>query len=219
VIPLPDEPRWVEAHGIAGDPAHWQRACGDGIAYGSDRARLVVVANADISSVLALAPSVPEHTLLVVEEALATALRQAGRAVDRAILHTLPDPETLPDLEGAMRLPDDASLDHVPPEVAGELRASRSAIWTAYVDGLPVSFAHAPWQSTRYFDISVDTLPGARQLGLATITAAAMIRHERGLGREPVWGADEDNHGSLRLAKRLGFVPVDELWVAAPEVR
>jgi phage tail protein X len=217
-VNLPDEPRWVEAHGIAGDPESWRRACGDGVAYGSDRAQLVVVAGADISSVLALAAGVPAHTLLVVEEVLAAALREAGRPVDRVILHTLPDPAALPDLEGAVLLPADASLDHVPDEVARELRASRSAIWTAYVDGLPVSFAHAPWHSARYFDVSIDTLPGARQLGLATITAAAMIRHERGVGREPVWGADEDNHGSLRLAKRLGFVPVDELWVAAPEV-
>ena len=62
--------------------------------------------------------------------------------------------------------------------------------------------------------MSVDTLPGARQLGLATIVASTLIRDERRHGREPVWGADEHNHASLRLAARLGFVPVDELWVA-----
>jgi hypothetical protein len=169
-----------------------------------------------MSSVLAVAAEVRTYTILVVEEELAAALRGSGRAVGRAILHTLPDPEAVPDLEGAVPLPADASLAHVPGELADELRAARTQVWSAYVDGAPVSFAYAPWRSPRFFDVSVDTLPGARQLGLATITASAMIRHERALGREPVWGADEANHGSLRLAKRLGFVAVDELWVAAP---
>jgi hypothetical protein len=31
-----------------------------------------------------------------------------------------------------------------------------------------------------------------------------------------VWGADEENLASLRLARRLGFTAVDELWVAPP---
>lgn len=102
-----------------------------------------------------------------------------------------------------------------PAPLAAELRGQR--VWTAYVDGAPMSFAHASWRSPRLFDVSVDTLPGARQLGLATIVAAAMIRDERAQGREPVWGADEGNHASLRLAKRLGFVPVDEIWVVSPQ--
>jgi hypothetical protein len=31
-----------------------------------------------------------------------------------------------------------------------------------------------------------------------------------------VWGAIENNRPSLRLAARLGFVAVDEIWVCAP---
>jgi L-amino acid N-acyltransferase YncA len=76
------------------------------------------------------------------------------------------------------------------------------------------AFAYAPWRSATYFDVSVDVIPGARQLGLATIVAAAMIHAERAAGRQPVWGADEGNAASLRLARRLGFEPVDELWVS-----
>jgi hypothetical protein len=30
-----------------------------------------------------------------------------------------------------------------------------------------------------------------------------------------VWGADEANTGSIRLALRLGFAPVAALWVIA----
>ena len=213
IAELPDEPRWVEAHGIAADPASWRRALGGGGAVGSERGRLAVVfGDADRAAVVALAGELPQYTLLVVTGELAAALREV-RAVDRAILHTLPDPDALPDYEGATLLPADAPL---PPELADELRGAER-VWTAYVDGVPVAFAHAPWRSTRWFDISVDTVREARQLGLGTIVSAAMIRDERARGREPVWGADEDNIASLRLAQRLGFVAVDELWVASPQ--
>jgi hypothetical protein len=215
-LALPDEPRWVEAHGIARDPASWQRACGGGVAVGSDRARLVVIANAEPGAAVELAATIPDCTILVASQELAAALRNAGRFVERALVHVLPEPELLPELEGAVVLPADAVLAHVPAELVAELRAAAGPVWTAYLDGEPVSFAYAPWRSARYFDISVDTLAPARQLGLGTITASAMIRYERGLGREPVWGADEANHVSLALARRLGFVPVDELWVASP---
>ncbi len=212
MIDLPDEPRWVEAHGIAADPTSWRRALGGGGIVVSDRARLgVVFGEADPAAVVAIAGELPRHTLLVAGDELATALR-GHRAVQRAILHTLPDPDALPDYDGAVVLDD---LAQVPPPLADELAGHR--VWTCFVDGAPVSFAYAPWRSARWFDISVDTLPGARQLGLATIVAAAMIRDERTHGREPVWGADEANVASLRLAKRLGFVGVDEIWVAPPQ--
>lgn len=200
IADLPDEPRWVEAHGIAGDPASWRRP---GV-VGSDRAKLVV-AYADLD-LAALAREFPAHTLLA-----ASAI--AGRHSARAILHTLPEPAALPDYEGATVLED---LAGVPAPLADELRGHR--VFAAFVDGVPVSFAYAPWRSTRWFDVSVDTLPGARQLGLGTIVAAELIRRERADGREPVWGADEANHASLRLAARLGFVAVDEIWVSPPKI-
>lgn len=216
---LPDLPRWVEAHGIAADPAGWRRPLGDGFAVGHDLARLIVVAGeADPDEVCTLARELPRHTMLVAIERddLAAALRGAGRTVARAILHTLPDPDALPGLEGATPLPPDASLAHLRADVAAELEVARATgpVWSAWVDGEPVSFAYAPWRSAGWFDVSVDTVPGARQAGLGTIVAAAMIRGERALGREPVWAADEHNAASLRLARRLGFTAVDELWIA-----
>lgn len=212
-IDLPDVPRWVEAHGIAADPAGWQQTLGGGIVLGHDAARLIVVAgDVDAEAVVTLAGR--PHVILVEREDLALALGRSGRQLERAILHTLPDPDALPDYEGATPLGDAA----VPAALADELAwaRTRGTVWSAWVDGEPVSFAYAPWRSRGYFDVSVDTVPGARQLGLATIVAAAMIRDERAHGREPVWGADEANVASLRLAKRLGFEPVDEIWVCAP---
>ena len=211
---LPDLPRWVEAHGIAADPDHWQRSLGDGIALGHDRAKLVVLAgDADPDAAAALARACPAHAILVELERLelVATLGAVGRPVRRFVLHTLAEPAALPELEGAVLLPADAA---VPAHLAEELAGKR--VWSAWVDDAPVAFAYAPWRSPGWFDTSVDTLPGARQLGLGTLVAAALIRDERAHGREPVWGADLENVASRRLAERLGFAPVDEIWVAPP---
>jgi hypothetical protein len=212
---LPDLPRWVEAHGIASDPAGWRARVGDGVALGHDAARLVVITGeADVAAVEALATARRDYVLLVpIERAeLAAATR---RPYERAILHTLPDVDALPDAAGAEAL---AELPVLPEPLASELAwaHARGPVWAAWVDGAPASFAYAPWRSAAWFDVSVDTLPRARQLGLGAIVAAAMIRDERARGREPVWGANESNVASLRLAARLGFAAVDELWVCAP---
>jgi hypothetical protein len=209
MIELPDVPRWVEAHGIAADPEHWRTPLGGGFALGHDPAKLIVVAGSpDLDALASLARSYPQHTILLEEP------KSVDRATERAILHTLPDPETLPELEGAVVLDDATPL---PDPLAEELTWAkrRGPVFTVFLDGRPAAFAYAPWRSPKLFDVSVDTVIGARQLGLATIVAAAMIRHERAQGREPVWGADEGNVASIRLAQRLGFVAVDEIWVAA----
>ncbi len=215
---IPDEPRWVEAHGIASDSRGWRTELAGGFALGHDVAKLIVT-DAAPAAVASIARDYPKHTLLVVSDLLAEALRGAGRTPVRALLHTLPDPDALPDLEGAVPLPAHASLSALPEALAAELAEARGRgeIWCCYVDGDPVAFAYAPWRSATLFDVSVDTLPGARQLGLGTIVASALIRHEcAGRERRPVWGADESNTASLRLAAKLGFVEVDQIWVAPP---
>lgn len=208
-LELPDVPRWVEAHGIAADPTHWRTPLGDGFALGHDAARLLVVAgDADAAAVGALAHAYPKHTFLLAQPTA------TDRPLERAILHTLPDPDSLPDLEGASLLDEQTAL---PDSLADELAwaRTRGPVFTAIVDGVASAFAYAPWRSASWFDVSVDTVVGARQLGLGTLVASTMIRYELAQGRAPVWGADEGNAASLRLAKRLGFVPADEIWVAA----
>jgi hypothetical protein len=208
-VNLPDEPRWVEAHGIAADPGGWVRPCGAGLAIGHDGARLIVLtARTPSHDARHLAASHPGHALLF-DLALAG---DVARPHGRAILHGLHG--ELPAADGAGPLPPDADLSHVPAALAGELAAARTTIWAVWLDGLPSAFAYASWRSPRWFDVAVETLPSARQLGLATIAAAAMIRAERALGREPVWGADEGNRASRRLAARLGFVEIDAIGIA-----
>jgi hypothetical protein len=215
-VTVPDLPRWVEANGIADDPAGWRAPVGAGVALGHDAARLIVLmGDADADAVRALADARPDHALLVAIER-ADLAAATHRPHERALLHTLADPDSLPDDTGAAPL--GALPDALPEPLASELAwaFARGPIWAAWLDGAPASFAYAPWRSAAWFDVSVDTLAGARQLGLGAIVAAAMIRGERAHGREPVWGANESNAASLRLAGRLGFVPIDELWVCAP---
>ncbi|HEY4056561.1 MAG TPA: GNAT family N-acetyltransferase [Kofleriaceae bacterium] len=213
MIELPDTPRWVEANGIANDPTGWRR----GDALGHDAMRLIAITA--VGDYVQLAKEHPTYAILTEQQELANALAaETGRGVARAVLHTLPEPDALLPVEGAVALPDDAQLDHLRPEVADEIRAARGkhTIWACYVDGLPVAFAYAPWRSAKYFDVSVDVDPSARQLGLGAIVATTLIHAEREEGREPVWGADENNVASQRLAHRLGFEAIDELWVLAP---
>ena len=208
MIELPDVPRWVEAHGIAADPEHWRTPLGAGFALGHDAAKLIVIAgDADVHALAALARAYPQHTLLLEKPSL------VDRPTERAILHTLPEGAALPAGEGAVLLDNAVAL---PEPLADELAWAkrRGPVFTVFLDGTAAAFAYAPWRSPKLFDVSVDTVIGARQLGLATIVAAAMIRHEMAQGRAPVWGADEGNVASLRLAARLGFVAVDEIWVA-----
>jgi GNAT superfamily N-acetyltransferase len=206
-VDLPDLPRWVEAHGIATDPAGWRTPVGGGYALGHDAAKLIVLAGeVEPADAARFRPGYPEHTFLFARDEL----RASFARPTRAILHTLPDPDTLPDDEGAVL------FTEPPPDAELAWAATRGPIWSAYVDGAAAAFAYAPWRSASLFDVSVDVVPLARQLGLGTIVAAAMIRDERSRGREPVWGADEGNIASLRLAQRLGFVAVDEIWVAPP---
>lgn len=219
IAELPDLPRWVEAHDLAADPTSWRQPLGGGFAIGNDANPLIVIAgDPSPEAVASLARAHPGHTVLVPAEraAIAAALDAAERTVARAILHTLPEPDALPHLDGAAPLPAEASLAHLPHELAAELVAARARtpVWAVWVDDLPVSFAYVASRSPAWFGISVDTAPGARQLGLATIVATTLIHDERARGRAPVWGAVEHNLASLRLARRLGFQPVDKLWIA-----
>lgn len=106
-------------------------------------------------------------------------------------------------------------LGHVPAALREEFERARrhSPFVAAFAKGLAVSFAYVPWQTETLCDLSIDTLRGYRRRGLAAAAAGRLIEHVLGLGKQPVWGALADNHGSLALARRLGFTPVDRLIV------
>jgi GNAT superfamily N-acetyltransferase len=83
----------------------------------------------------------------------------------------------------------------------------------ASVDDLPVSFCYPVWRTESLWDVSIDTIEQQRRRGLAAHVVRAMIADLRQQGLQPIWGALESNGASLRLAARLGFVPVDEAVV------
>jgi GNAT superfamily N-acetyltransferase len=110
---------------------------------------------------------------------------------------------------------DVAALDHVPQPLRGEIETALGISHVAAVrdGGRPVSFAYASYETETLWDVSIDTLEGHRGRGLARACCEFLIVHMSRHGKEPVWGAREDNAPSLRLAARLGFAPVDELVV------
>jgi GNAT acetyltransferase len=234
---LPDEPRWVEAHGLLAEAGSWHRSWPGGGLIASDAAQLAVVlgccdgAEAQ-GALVAVAVEHPALTVLCAEgEAAAALAARTGRRAQLATLHTLAEPLEPSDLEVVL-LPEidetevgtelgtevELALGHVPRALRHELAVARrnGRVWSVWVGGLPVSFAHANWRSPRWFDVSVETLPGHRQLGLGEMVARALILDETAAGRAPVWGSLDDNHASRRLAARLGFAAVDQLWVIAP---
>lgn len=92
----------------------------------------------------------------------------------------------------------------------GGLTVPMAAVWA---DGRPVSFCYPVWQTETRWDVSIETLSQYRRQGLGARAARTLIRHMRGTGREPVWGALEKNIASRALAARLGFLEAAGIFV------
>jgi GNAT superfamily N-acetyltransferase len=158
----------------------------------------------------------------------------------RAIVHTLPH---APDLDArdpqarVFTMESAPRFDHVPDALRRELldalkgrtvsrfvpgtlppshaqvsrvRVPMAAVWT---DGRPVSFCYPVWQTETLWDVSIETLEPYRRHGLGARAARTLIRHLRGSGLSPVWGALETNAASRGLAARLGFLEAGGLAV------
>ena len=65
----------------------------------------------------------------------------------------------------------------------------------------------------RFWDVTIETRESYRRRGLAVAAFLRAVDEMRQTGREPVWGAEEDNVASLRLAEKLGFVYAATIWV------
>jgi hypothetical protein len=212
----PDQPRWVEARAmlLSGDPIGVRRDDAGAVIWSPpDRLAIALGAVQPATVVAAVAALDGDWSLLLAPERgdLEAALPRWS-AVDVA-LYRLEDRSGLPDDEGAAPLGDEESLEHVAPPLRDELERARrrGVVMTVRVDGVAATFAHAPWRTETLFDIAVDTVPGFRQLGLATRVATALIRSEP--ERTAVWGAVAFNAASRALAARLGFVACDRLRV------
>lgn len=159
-----------------------------------------------------------DQTVLLASPQTAEELGQALSLwrCELAHLHELPSTEHLPDAPG-VRLVSSTEIQSM--DLDDELKeefqeaAGFSPLSVAFTNSQPASFCYAAWQTETLWDISIDTLPQYQRKGLASRNLAWMIRFLKETGRSPVWGALESNHASLNLARKLGFVEVDQICV------
>lgn len=223
---LPDTPRWVETRGLLLGGRCTVAASAEGfLVKALDSPLVCCVGRPEPESIReAVADPDPDLQVLVPpEEAdhVAGALPEWSRA--SATIHLLkagmagtgPAPDPAVDIR---LLQDDSLLVLLPDGLREELASvlPHATVAVAFSDGVPASICYSCWETETLWDISIDTVPELRRRGLAEACTAFLIRTMRERGKEPVWGAEDTNLPSLRLAAKLGFVPVDRLILFSP---
>ena len=227
---LPDVPRWVEARGmlLSGRGHIVRGATNDPPAIVACPAvKLAVVMGWDDEGVLQRAfAQVPREFSIVAPQEAAEALQRLGRTRSRegATVFQLPASAAnrLPAAaaDGRLLRPDEYHyLENLPPILRGELRdaSGYSPIAATFVDGRPVAFCYAGWETDGHWDVSIDTLDGYRRRGLASAAATCLMQHMAARGKTAVWGSVDSNVASTRLARKLGLAEVDRLTVLYPD--
>ena len=213
----PDEPRWVQARAMleAGTPT-----AGDAVI--DDAAHLAVaLPDADPAALAQAIGPRRAWTLLVPTEddAAAAAIEQAlaghGWSGEAASLYAAIASDDLADDDGAAIAGDDRAplLAHVDPALAAELTAARGPLVAIAVEGVPAAFAYGAWRTGRHVELTTQTLPAYRQLGLGVRVSAGLARVELAQGRAPVMGALDSSAVAHRLANRIGLVEVARMRV------
>ena len=170
----------------------------------------------DVRDALASAPGAE---IVAAPEALA-ALGVAAAAPSRIVVFRIPEGHTVPAVHPTVVLErDDVSrFAHVHDELRRELEAA--LVYTpivAALDGDALGAFCYPGATTEtHWDVSIDTLEPYRRRGLAASAFAKTAERMAADGRRPVWQAEESNVASMRLAAKLGFEPVDELFFVKP---
>jgi hypothetical protein len=217
---VPDIPRLVETRALllAGDSRLFGRADeGHAVVVGAD-ARLAAVIGRPTAGEIAAAAATLRGELLA-DEPPAARVEAAlpGWRREGAVIHAYRPPGGPPaPCDIPTRLLEAAdTLDHLAPELRDEIEDARG--WTTVVvacaDALPVAFCYAGSQTETLWDVSIDTLEAYRRRGFAAAAFLGLAARLAARGLSPVWGALDSNQASLRLAARLGFVPVDRLTV------
>jgi hypothetical protein len=221
---LPDLPRWVEARGLLLSHRGLVVDTADGCRMVCSRAdHMVVPTTLELSPELETVATreVPGASLLIQDVMLPAARYHLPDWNAEAVtLYTLPEERArawrLPPWPTSPISPQQiASVEGLPSELMAELVgvASHSPVWAAAAEGRLASFAYPALATERWFDVSVDTLEPYRNRGLGRAAAMGMIVDQMLRGLHPVWGAVKSNDASHRLARSLGFEPVDMLWL------
>lgn len=225
-IALPDIPRWVETRSLLlkGECELFGLDQENGLAFviNSAEAELVsVVGHPSRQAIEDGVDGIHNQSVVLATPDNSTHVSQAlpEWTGEPARIHLLSDSSRLPaPADTVVRLLSPAELDTAP-RLPGDLKqeltdASRySVIAAVVVDGLPVSFCYAAAETESLWGISIDTLAPYRNRGYAGLCVSYMIRAMSVRGKRPVWGAEESNIASIRLARKLGFEPVDQLML------
>jgi RimJ/RimL family protein N-acetyltransferase len=213
-------PRLVETRGLLLSYGSRVRGDADGGHYVVWEDRLAAVVGRPDASllhrVLEDAPTVRE--MLVMRDACELVRSSLPAwSVEEAVVHALPQPVPewpLPG-PGVGFLEAETPLDHLAPDLADEIAAARAdgPVAATWCDDLPVSFCYASSITETLWDVAIDTVPAYRRRGFAQSAVHLMAAFHRESARLPVWGAVIGNLASLQLASRMGFVPVDTLYV------
>ncbi len=105
---------------------------------------------------------------------------------------------------------------HLPDDLLSELTDAaedESTIAAAFDGMLPVAFAYVASETETLWDVSIDTIQSHRRQGYAAAAVIHLMTKMREEGKSAVWGAIQSNRASVNLARRLGFVENDKLWV------
>jgi GNAT superfamily N-acetyltransferase len=144
----------------------------------------------------------------------------AGAPIARPYVapHAIPVPSDGADDDITMRMvsgDEIGGVEGIDEELRVELMAAAlvGAVGATFVNGKAVSFCTAQSETETLWDIGIDTLEPHRERGYATLCVSYMIDQLGRRGKRPVWGAEESNEPSMRLAAKLGFRPVDRLYV------
>jgi GNAT superfamily N-acetyltransferase len=231
---LPDTARWIETRAMLRSP--YATVSGTTV----DGAFVVRLTHGAVSAV-AVAGRPPADAILAAVEGI-TPMTPLLAQTDNAgyveqVLEGAPSPDVNPwqreriimhqpgaavqvapplDRRAAIRMLTIADdLGHLPPGLRHEMIHARemAPVGALFFENLPVSFCYPVWNTESLWDVSIDTLAGHRGCGFAQHVAQFMISELNREGLSPVWAALESNDMSLRLARRLGFSPVDETVV------
>jgi GNAT superfamily N-acetyltransferase len=226
---LPDIARWIETRAmlqsshasVSGTPS--AGAFVVRVVHGAISALAVVgrpSAGAIISGLDGITPLTPlvaqaDNADYIEQILLAPPLDADGWQRERVIAHQVGEPAHVAPLDSraTIRLVTrDDSLGHLPAGLRHEITHARemAPLGGVFIDDRPVSFCYPCWTTESLWDVSIDTLADYRGRGFALHAAQFMISRLAREGRAPVWAAAESNAPSLRLARRLGFHPVDE---------
>lgn len=208
---LPDVPRYVELRSaILDDEAVVLGDEHDAVVIADDAA-IFLVGRPPRALVEAALVRAPGADVIFEPEHRAHAESMAVRRAERIVVHRR-DRHPIPSAHPARMI---TSVDPgiLPDELRAELvgASERVPIAMAFAGERPVAFAYAGAITETLWDISIDTALGYRRAGYATSAVACLVEHMA--EKEPVWCAMEENPASMGLAAKLGFLPVDALYL------